>query len=83
MEREFIHTHYIEKTLRYGDVVEKYDTDEEARYLMHWKVMDEPVEFHIHVVAADQSRGRTVVITAYNPAKQADRWSDDYKRRLQ
>lgn len=80
----------VEATLRYGEVIEEYKTDEEARYLMHRSPVVESgsvpeevdVELHFHVVAADQFPGRTVVITAYDPSKQPERWSDDYKRRI-
>jgi len=72
----------IERTLANGEVIEEYDTDEEGRYLMHWKRELGPYHKHIHVVAADQAHGRTVVITAYDPSLQTDRWSDDFKTRL-
>ncbi len=67
------------------DMVEEalaYETGEEARYLMHWKWEIEHHVKHIHVVAADQAHGWTVVITAYDPRSQANRWSDDFKTRV-
>ena len=72
----------IERALANGEVIEEYKTTEEARYLIHWEWDIGQYPKHIHVVAADQAHGRTVVITAYDPRSQADRWSDDYKTRL-
>lgn len=72
----------IEMALANGEVIEEYKTDEEARYLMHWVDDHGQYPTPIHVVAADQAEGRTVVITAYDPRSQPDRWSDDYKTRL-
>lgn len=77
-------TDFIEKAIRYGDIIEEYETDEEARYLIHWSLsLGEHMVLHLHVVAADQSIGRTVVITAYDPSNQPERWSDDYKQRIE
>lgn len=77
---------WIEKALANGEVIEEYKNNEEARYLMHWKWRASQYHphghRHIHVVAADRSHGQTVVITAYNPRSQANRWSDDFKTRI-
>lgn len=75
---------FVEMTLANGEVIEEYKTDEEARYLMHWAMDLEGASFthHLHVVAADQAHGRTLIITAYDPRSQEDRWSDDFKTRL-
>ncbi|MCS3937169.1 hypothetical protein GGP80_003178 [Salinibacter ruber] len=72
----------IENALANGEMIEEYETSEEARYLIHWKRGLGQLVKHIHVVAADQALGRTVVITAYDPRSQADRWSDDFKTRI-
>lgn len=76
----------VEEALAEGEVIEEYDTSEEARYLVCHDFGGEkaevPPRIIYHVVAADQAHGRTVVITAYDPRTQANRWSDDYKTRL-
>lgn len=72
----------VEKALENGEVIEEYETDEEARYLMHWDRGRVEYSRPIHVVAADQGHGRTLVITAYDPRSQPDRWSDDFKSRV-
>lgn len=76
---------FVEATLANGEVIEEYESSEEARYLMHWEMELGEASFsrHLHVVAADQAHGRTLVITAYDPQRsQPDRWSDDFKTRL-
>lgn len=69
-----------------GKVIEEYETHEEARYLLYHDFPDIDVSPNLdiiyHVVAADQAHGRTLVITAYDPRNQPDRWADDYKTRL-
>lgn len=75
---------FVEIALEEGEVIEEYDTNEEARYLIHHKFERLKTDYKLiyHVVAADQAQGRTVVITAYDPRNQSDQWSDDYKTRL-
>lgn len=86
MDKRGLSQEFVEQTLANGEVIEEYETSEEAPYLMHWKQptgTEMPLpDRHFHVVAADQSSGRTIVITAYNPASQSEQWDDDYKRRL-
>jgi hypothetical protein len=84
-QRDGIDIPMIEATLEHGEVIEEYETEEESRYLMHYsRKLEAPLERerHYHVVAADQSTGRTVVITAYDPTEHPERWSEDYKRRV-
>ncbi len=82
MDKRGISQFIVERAIANGEVIEEYDTSEERRYLLHWD--DDYAEFMMpyHVVAADKSDGRTIVITAYDPRSQADRWSDDFKTRL-
>lgn len=75
----------VEEALEHGEIIERYDTAEEARYLLHYRFEGRnenlpPMIYHI--VAADQAHGRTLVVTAYDPRTQSDRWSDDYKTRI-
>ena len=82
MDQRGIAKNVVEKALANGEVIEEYETDEEARYLVHWNEEIQQYTRHIHMVAADQAHGRTVVITAYDPRSQADRWSNDFRTRV-
>lgn len=82
IDRRGISPGIVEAVLENGEIIEEYDSDEEARYLMHFSWEEESFPLHFHVVAADQACGRTMVITAYDPTNQPDRWDDDFKTRL-
>lgn len=75
----------VEQAFSNGEIIETYDTSEELRYLLFNDVLEgdeQELYYPIHIVAADQSIGRTIVITVYDPRTQSDRWSDDYKIRI-
>jgi hypothetical protein len=80
MDERSIEEARVYEALQNGEIIEEYDTDEERRYLiMHRDESDSiystsglkvlTVPSVIHVAAADQAIGRTVVITAYDPGR--------------
>lgn len=88
MHARFIRKQVVEDALMNGEVVEEYNTSEEARYRIHWESPRSDEDSNVpqalrtfHVIAADQAGGRTVVITAYRPGLEPERWDDDLKRR--
>lgn len=69
----------VRSALQHGDVIETYaDTGRGSSYLLLHRTETRPV----HVVAADKTKsGKTIIITLYDPRSQADKWTDDYRRR--
>lgn len=82
MDQRGIPQFLVEEAIANGEIIEEYDTTEERRYLLCWTSEESEYAQYYHVVAADQAHGRTLAITAYDPRSQADRWSDDFKTRL-
>ena len=69
----------IRAALQDGEIIEEYEnTGRGPSYLLlHW-TESRPV----HVVAADKAEAeKTIIITLYDPHSQADKWTDDYRRR--
>ena len=66
----------VRQVVREGEVIEEYDTDEpyRSRLMLGWVASGA-----LHVVAADDGRGATFVITVYRPDPQA--WEDGFRVR--
>lgn len=76
----------VERVLANGHIIEEYETGEERRYLILGGSTPPPhsrgTETRpLHVVAADQAIGRTIVITAYDPRQGPGSWGDDFRTR--
>jgi hypothetical protein len=88
MDERLITSDMVEAALANGEVIEEYETSEESRYLILGEVIyrrGAPGRVRrgpLHVVAADQAHGRTLVVTAHDPREGPGNWSDDFRTRL-
>lgn len=68
----------VESTIKNGEIIEAYYDDKPYPSFLVLGLNGEP----LHVVFAKNNKeNEIIIITAYYPDK--DKWSDDYKRRIE
>jgi uncharacterized protein DUF4258 len=76
MAERGISTRDVEEVLDGGDTIEDYPDDMPYPSRL---VLARPGGKALHVVAADDDAGRTIVISAYEP--DPDRWDEEFRNR--